>query len=148
MQGDPLGIDHGPRYEFTHGTRAKVDRRACAECHTDSYCATCHDSLQKPIHGSTPQELFDFVDNVMSPKHHAIQAARNINQCIACHREESCLRCHSALSRTLPGNRSVNPHPAGFGGRCRALKQANDRACLKCHDTTNPMDPMNTGDCK
>jgi len=183
MQGDPLGLDHGPRYEFTHGTRAKVDRRACAECHTDSYCATCHDSLQKPIsvhpndyitlhptqarmdslqcdachryqsfcaachervgigkdsdpslrarnlkvHGDYEEWV-----NIGGPRHHAIAAARNLNQCIACHREESCLQCH-ATRTVLPTSRATNPHPSGFGARCRALRQANDRGCLKCH---------------
>ena len=190
MQGDPLGLDHGPRYELTHGTRAKLDRRVCAECHTDSYCATCHDSLQKPIsvhpndfitlhpvqakmdslqcdschryqsfcaachervgigmssdptlrarnvtvHGNTPQEIADFVDGIpTNPRHHAIAAARNINQCISCHREESCLKCHSSRSKLPTAPRSVNPHPDGFAGRCRTLVQANDRGCLKCH---------------
>jgi hypothetical protein len=179
MQGDPLGLDHGPRYEFTHGTRAKLDRRTCGDCHTDSYCATCHDSLQKPIsvhpndfitlhplqakmdslqcdachryqsfcaschervgiglnsdptlrarnmgvHGDAT-EFNDFVNN-RGPRHHAIAAARNINQCIACHREESCTKCHTSASR--PQSQSINPHPSGFGSRCRALRAANDR---------------------
>jgi hypothetical protein len=187
IQGDPLGLDHGPRYEFTHGTRAKVDRRACAECHTDSYCATCHDSLQKPIsvhpndyitlhpvqakqdslqcdachryqsfcaachervgiglssdptlrarnlavHG-TGADFQAFV-NQPGPKHHAIAASRNINQCIACHREESCTKCHA--TRELSPTGGTNPHPSGFGKRCRALYQANSRSCMKCHTT-------------
>lgn len=184
MQGDPLGLDHGPRYEQTHGTRAKLDRRTCAECHTDSYCATCHDSLQKPLSvhpndfitlhpvqakmdslacdschryqsfcaachervgigmSSDPTlrarnlsvhgDAFEFVENVSSPRHHAFAAVRNLNACISCHREESCTKCHAATS-AVPSSRGINPHPAGFGGRCRAMRQANDRGCSKCH---------------
>ncbi|HEY0093551.1 MAG TPA: cytochrome c3 family protein, partial [Archangium sp.] len=48
MQGNPLGLDHGPRYEFTHGSRASVDRQTCMSCHAESYCQSCHDALQKP----------------------------------------------------------------------------------------------------
>ncbi|MBL8951002.1 MAG: cytochrome C [Myxococcaceae bacterium] len=185
MQGDPLGLDHGPRFELTHGTRAKLDRRACADCHTDSYCATCHDSLQKPIsvHPNDyitlhpTQARMDslqcdschryqsfcaachervgigmsadptlrarnlqvhseaFKNGRGSPEHHGIAASRNINQCIACHREESCTKCHA--STTVPGSQIVNPHPNGFGSRCRALRQANDRGCAKCHTTAD-----------
>jgi hypothetical protein len=183
MQGDPLGLDHGPRYEFTHGTRAKVDRRTCGECHTDGYCATCHDSLQKPlsvhpndyitlhpiqakmdslqcdachrfqsfcaachervgigmdsdptlrarnlkVHGN----YNEWVQNTMSPNHHSVAAARDIKQCMSCHREESCIACHGTPA--VATKQSVDPHPVGFANRCRALAQANDRACLKCH---------------
>jgi hypothetical protein len=181
-QGDPLGLDHGPRYEFTHGTRAKVDRKACAECHTDSYCATCHDSLQKPLsvhpndyvtlhpvqakmdstscEGCHRLQSFcaachervgiglnadptlrarnlkvhgdyrEFVEQA-GPRHHAVAASRDLKQCIACHREETCTECHSSAS--MPKKNSVNPHPTGFAGRCRPLAAANLRACLKCH---------------
>lgn len=183
IQGDPLGLDHGPRYEFTHGTRAKVDRKTCSECHTDSYCATCHDSLQKPlsvhpndfvtlhplqakmdstaceschrfqsfcaachervgigmdsdptlrarnlkVHG----DYNEWVQSTTSPRHHAIAASRDLKQCMACHREESCLTCHATSSVSPRGG--TNPHADGFDKRCRALMQANDRACLKCH---------------
>ncbi len=42
MQGNPLGMDHGPRYEFTHGSQAAVARQTCMSCHTESSCQSCH----------------------------------------------------------------------------------------------------------
>lgn len=183
MQGDPLGLDHGPRFELTHGTRAKIDGRTCRECHTESYCATCHDSLQKPIsihpndfitlhplqargdstacdschryqsfcaachervgigfnadpslrarNLSVHGDRQEFVE-APGPKHHAIVAARDPKQCMACHREETCITCHASKS-AVPSSRATNPHGDGFAGRCRALVQANKRGCLKCH---------------
>ncbi len=33
---------HPPGYRATHGIEARLDPRACAECHTGSSCSTCH----------------------------------------------------------------------------------------------------------
>ena len=184
MQGDPFGLDHGPRFEFNHGTRAKLDRQICMECHTEGSCAQCHDSLQKPLaihpndfitlhplqarQDSTRCESChryqsfcaachersgigpdadpslrsrnirvhpDYATWVQGfgPNHHAIAASRDIKQCIACHREESCTACHAT---TALGGRQLNPHPGpngAFKNGCRAMAANNDRACLKCH---------------
>jgi hypothetical protein len=180
MQGNPLGLDHGPRYEFNHGGRAAVDRLTCLQCHNETYCQACHDSLQKPLsvhpndyitlhpvqaragsprceschraqsfcvacHERTgvgmsaaaslrPRNLKVHPDyatwvELPGPQHHGIAASRDIGSCISCHREESCMSCHSSLSP----RRQVNPHPAGFAQACKRLAGANDRACLKCH---------------
>ncbi len=183
LQGDPLGLDHGPKYELNHGTRARVDRSICLECHTETSCMQCHDGLQKPL-SVHPNDFItlhpvqarsdslecqachrfqsfcaachervglgldadptlrarnvrvhpDYNTWVLTPgpKHHAVEASRDIKQCISCHREESCMACH-ATSGVLKTSRATNPHPDGFKGVCRALASKNDRACLKCH---------------
>ncbi|MFL5318246.1 MAG: cytochrome c3 family protein [Myxococcaceae bacterium] len=183
MQGNPLGLDHGPRYEFNHGSRAAIARQECLACHTETYCATCHDSLQKPL-SVHPNDFItlhplearsnslqceschryqsfcaacheragvgqssdlnlragnvrvhpDYATWVVNlgPEHHGIAATRNLQQCIACHREESCLQCHAA--GTVAGaTRVVNPHPSDFKTKCRGMFQSNPTACLKCH---------------
>lgn len=180
MQGDPLGMDHGPRYEFTHGTRASVSRQTCTQCHSDSFCQKCHDSLQKPLsvhpndyitlhpvqartdaarceschrlqsfcaachervgvgmdadQSLRPRNVKVHPDyatwvQIPGPQHHGIVASRDIRQCEACHREETCLSCHSEKSQ----RQQVNPHPNGFASMCKKLAAANDRPCLKCH---------------
>jgi hypothetical protein len=187
IQGDPLGLDHGPRYEFTHSTRAKLDRSTCMECHNDNFCTRCHDSLQKPlsVHPNdyiTLHPLQAKMDSMVcqschrlqsfcaachersgvglnsdpnlrarnlsvhgdyaawvlfaGPNHHAIAAARDIQQCVACHREETCTACHA--TNTVPAGpagqgRIVDPHPPGFQGLCKNLAAANSRGCQKCH---------------
>jgi hypothetical protein len=184
MQGNPLGLDHGPRYEFTHGNRASVDRQTCMSCHAESDCQSCHDALQKPLsvhpndyltlhpvqarqdtarcsschrmqsfcaacHERTgvgmdadrslrPRNVKVHPDyntwvEVPGPQHHGIVASRDLQQCASCHREESCMSCHSARSE----RRQVNPHPDGFGAMCKRAASANDRACLKCHTETS-----------
>jgi hypothetical protein len=184
MQGDPLGLDHGPRFEFTHGTRAAVSRQTCAQCHSDSFCQKCHDSLQKPLavhpndfitlhplqaradasrceschrfqsfcaacheragvgmdsdpslrpHNTKVHPDYQTWVEVLGPQHHGIAASKDIRSCTACHREESCMSCHSELSQ----RRQINPHPNGFASMCKRLAAANDRPCLKCHDESS-----------
>lgn len=182
-QGDPFSLDHGPRFELTHGKRARLDRKICLECHQEGQCMTCHDSLQKPLsahpndyitlhpvqarmdslqcdachryqsfcaacHERTgvgldadpmfrPRNLKVHPDyqawvDAPGPQHHGIAASRDIKQCIACHREESCTACHATVGAN-PQSRGKNPHPAGFAAMCRGLAERNDRGCLKCH---------------
>jgi hypothetical protein len=66
------------------------------------------------------------------PQSHSVQAKRNIRTCVSCHREESCLACHSTDPTRGP---SFSPHGPSFGrtARCRFLAARNQRACLKCH---------------
>jgi hypothetical protein len=183
QQGNPYGMDHGPRFEFNHGNRASLNRTMCQQCHAESECQQCHNALQKPLsvhpndfitlhpvqakmqvtrceachryqsfcaacHERTgvgvdanpslrPRNLSVHPDlntwvNVIGPKHHGIAASRDIRQCMSCHREDSCLTCHSDSDR-FGVLRQVNPHPTGFAQMCKALAGKNDRACLKCH---------------
>ncbi|HVE83372.1 MAG TPA: cytochrome c3 family protein [Myxococcales bacterium] len=183
--GNPLGLDHGPRFEFTHGPRAAQDRATCLACHSQNDCEKCHDGTVKPlsihpgdfitthplaVRGNVvgceschrlqsfcaacheragigmdadptllARNLLVHRDPqawagtaTVDPGHHGIAASRDLRQCISCHREESCLRCHAGdqISSRLA---TVNPHPAGFGRQCRALVARNDRPCLRCH---------------
>lgn len=181
IQGDPFGIDHGPRFDLSHGPLAALERTLCQSCHLEADCQRCHDAMQKPlsVHPNDYLTLhpiqarmdslrceschryqsfclschersgvgYDadralrplnvrvhpdynaFVNDTTSPLHHGIAAARGMSQCISCHREDTCLVCHSAT-----GARKVNPHPEGFGRGCKALLSKNDRPCAKCHD--------------
>ncbi|WNG16739.1 cytochrome c3 family protein [Cystobacter fuscus] len=183
MQGDPLGLDHGPRYEFNHGNRASMDRGTCLSCHTESYCQTCHDALQKPL-SVHPNDFitlhpvqarqdstrcsschraqsfcaachersgvgqnsdrslrarnvkvhpdYNAWVEVPGPQHHGVAASRDMQSCVSCHREESCLTCHSGMT-----GRQINPHPDGFSAACKRVAASNDRACLKCHTESN-----------
>jgi hypothetical protein len=83
------------------------------------------------------RDAFGGVIMTPSPSSHSFQARRNIRACASCHREESCLECHSTdMSRTA----NVNPHGIGFADsmRCQALSARNRRACLKCHTLGSP----------
>jgi hypothetical protein len=72
------------------------------------------------------------------------RAQRNIRSCVSCHREQTCLECHTAFGAgATPSIKSqftgANPHPPDWAGsaRCKALVARNKRVCLKCHPQTS-----------
>lgn len=136
MQGDPLGLDHGPRYEFTHGSRAAVDRSTCMSCHAESYCQTCHDGLQKPL-SVHPNDFITL---------HPVQARQDSTRCSSCHRAQSfCVACHErsgvgqSADRSLR-SRNVKVHPdynlwvETPGPQHHGLAASRDmQSCVSCH---------------
>ena len=142
---------HPSDYVSLHGIDARRNTPDCSACHrTQSFCVGCHQRTGvapdpaggvpgvragNPFGTGTGLKTFHppgWVVDGGSQSGHAQQARRNIRTCVSCHREESCLACHSADPTRGPG---VSPHGPGFGGtaRCRALSARNQRACLKCH---------------
>lgn len=136
MQGNPFGLDHGPRYEFTHGTRAALDRQMCSECHAENECQSCHDSLQKPL-SVHPNDFITL---------HPIQARTDATKCDSCHRAQSfCAACHervgvgmNAASSFRPLNARVHPDydlwVKSFGPQHHAVAASRDiQQCMACH---------------
>ncbi|MFZ5469146.1 MAG: cytochrome c3 family protein [Myxococcota bacterium] len=135
-QGNPFGIDHGPRYELTHGTRAALDRKICSECHAERDCQTCHDSLQKPL-AVHPN------DYVLL---HPVQARMDSTKCDSCHRAQSfCTACHERSGLSMDADRTLRPrnvkiHPdyqqwvEVLGPQHHAIVAARDiKQCMACH---------------
>lgn len=141
---------HGGDFVSRHGLEARRNQLDCASCHRQqTFCLGCHERLgvvdhaslpgRPPLSGFAPVTARRFHPDGWSspsagPGHHAYEAQRNLRTCTSCHREESCLQCHSALSGG-PLGISANPHPASWttGGRCQSLAARNPRVCLKCH---------------
>ncbi|HLL02966.1 MAG TPA: cytochrome c3 family protein [Myxococcaceae bacterium] len=136
MQGNPLGMDHGPRFEFNHGTRASVARQTCMKCHSDSYCQQCHDSLQKPL-SVHPNDYITL---------HPVQARADSPRCESCHRAQSfCAACHERTGVGMDANPSLRPrntkvHPDYatwvdiLGPQHHGIAASRDmRSCTSCH---------------
>jgi hypothetical protein len=144
---------HPSDYESLHGVDARRNTPDCSTCHRlQSFCVGCHQRTgvtadpEGGLPGHKPNNPFGTGTQVKTfhppgwareealgpPSGHAEQARRNIRSCVSCHREESCLTCHSA--DPIRGM-AVSPHGPGFWGtaRCKALSSKNRRACLKCH---------------
>jgi hypothetical protein len=140
MQGNPFGLDHGPRFEFNHGTRASTDRQTCMQCHAESECQQCHNSLQKPlsIHPN------DYITT------HPLQARIDSPRCEGCHRLQSfCAACHERTGVGLNADpsfrsRNVRVHPnydqwvsCATGASCpqhHGIAASRDiRQCISCH---------------
>ncbi len=136
IQGDPLGIDHGPRYEFTHGTRAKLDQQICMECHGQNECQSCHDAIQKPL-AVHPNDYITL---------HPVQARQDFPKCESCHRYQSfCAACHERVGIGMdadpnlrPRNVRVHPDYNTFvnipGPQHHAVLASRDiKQCISCH---------------
>jgi hypothetical protein len=139
---------HPGDYLLTHPIDARRGRPDCSACHRyESFCVGCH---EREGLGTRALSAFDASDPTrqfhpagwatagVGPNRHAQEARRNISSCASCHREEDCLKCHTAE----PGNMvRASPHPAGWRGsaRCRALDRGNRRMCLRCHITQDEL---------
>ncbi|HVE85635.1 MAG TPA: cytochrome c3 family protein [Myxococcales bacterium] len=146
----PLSV-HPADWISLHPLQARGQMLRCESCHRlQSFCAACHERSgvateaagvprQIPVHGDLIAwtGLDQQRKTALDGRHHAFQAARDIRSCMSCHREETCLKCHSQVDPKglLSGARGIDPHPPGFAAVCRRLAAANDRACLQCHST-------------
>jgi hypothetical protein len=133
---------HPGDYVMTHAVDARRGTPDCSACHRlESFCVACHErsglgtraaskfSAQDPARMFHPPGWASAAQG--GPNRHAGEARRNLQQCTSCHREEDCLRCHSAQ----PGALHASPHPTSWRGsaQCRALDRGNRRMCLRCH---------------
>lgn len=152
---------HPSDYVSLHGVDARRNTPDCSSCHrAQTFCLGCHQRLgvsadpEGGQRGQQPRNPFgtgtglkqfhppgwvqgDGAGAGGASSGHATQARRNIRSCVSCHRESSCLDCHS----TDPTRgAAVSPHGPAFGAssRCRALAARNQRACLKCHASGSP----------
>lgn len=141
----PLTI-HAADYILTHPPEARRDDPQCSKCHRlQTFCRDCH--LRSGVTAAVNTGLgfrdaanagglanfhsATFKGDVTSPDHHMYEARRNLRQCVGCHEENDCLRCHATLARG--GSSSNSPHPGGFERVCGRILKVNDRACRKCH---------------
>ncbi len=143
--GDPLGLDHGQRYDRMHALVAPGHREQCLACHSDRQCLACHDGTTKraAIHPG------DFVST------HAVPARADEPHCDACHRRQSfCIACHERVGvgaeapafqvqghRVHPANWAQN-HGAQAArniGQCASCHR--EEGCLQCHATTGTPTP-------
>jgi hypothetical protein len=148
----PLSF-HGNDYVSIHAIDARKWSMNCNGCHREqTFCLGCHERVgvvdrqtaAAPNAGDVARPARRFhppydkwVLPPRTPDHHAWQAERNMRQCVSCHRQETCLECHSTPGgpRGAGAAFNANPHPPGFAGSraCSAMASRNGRVCLKCH---------------
>ena len=141
----PLSL-HAADYILTHPPEARRDDPQCSKCHRlQTFCRDCH--LRSGVTAVTDTGLgfrdaanagglasfhsATFKGDVVSPDHHMYEARRNLRQCVGCHQESDCVRCHATLESG--GSSLRSPHPADFERNCRRILKVNDRPCRKCH---------------
>jgi hypothetical protein len=145
---------HSNDWLSLHAVAGRQDDPRCTSCHqTQSFCVPCHQ--RTGVAQSGPYDNFAgrgrlhppkavWSDGPRTARHHAIEAQRNLASCVSCHVERDCTVCHATAARGGPGTGfggvgpGTNPHPAGFGQRCRIALEKNPRPCLVCHASSDP----------
>lgn len=116
-----------------HPKQAYANSFDCTSCHRlDTFCRDCHKRFSVRIDRFPEDRNFHIPGWPafrVTENHHSLFAKRNIQPCMACHREEDCMQCHATIRRKGFG---VNPHPTNFD-RAGTIKRANKKVCLKCH---------------
>jgi hypothetical protein len=138
---------HDANYLLVHATEAKRGRPDCSACHrAQTFCTGCHERSGLGMRGRTEFSRFDpqrqfhpsgWASEAIGANLHAAVARRNVSACASCHRDDDCIRCHSAEPSAL----KISPHPPGWRGstRCEMLDRGNRRMCLRCHITQDEL---------
>ena len=132
---------HVGNYLQVHAFEARRGTPDCSACHrAANYCVACHErsgvgTRAAPAFGNGEGQRafhpFGWAGAIGDRNLHATEARRNLATCASCHRDNDCIRCHSAQ----PGSMQATPHPRGWRNstQCEALDQRNRRMCLRCH---------------
>lgn len=123
---DPTSGFHPLNFVLRHGAEAFAAPTECADCHSrEVFCRSCHERsgfaasarrTSGAFHDAQPDWLLT----------HGQAARQNLEGCVGCHRQTSCLRCHSAKA----GLR-LNPHGPGFDPS--RLTGRSTMSCGICH---------------
>jgi len=120
----------------------------CSSCHRlQSFCLSCHERVGLSSsgaaaamrqRGSFHPSATVWTTGPRGPRHHAVAARRNLSECVSCHQERDCVRCHATnslggLGALSPYGSGHSPHPPSFAANCRGYFERNPRPCLSCH---------------
>ena len=144
-----------------HSTIARLNAMdsQCATCHTEDYCAQCHDgsnltalSSKEKIGLISPRTMGNDKSQALKGQAvhdmnyrftHGIDARGKAADCQVCHQEQTfCNDCHRNGSEALGGTIPTSHEAAGFvtigvgtgGGEHARLARREIESCMSCHD--------------
>jgi len=148
---------HQGDWLHTHKLQAQqANGSACAQCHMERFCADCHSGVDNQVKVSVkyPAEVGrEFIHRGDWVSRHPVDAERDPQPCLSCHRINSCTDCHERSGvRYVVGGRSPfgTSHPygaeiatSGHGiashPENRSIIRHNIVACASCHDGDTPV---------
>jgi hypothetical protein len=123
----------------THGSEAA--REACATCHTQNDCRSCHIAPVPPVLETLPAREQVVAPGVGVMPHppsshgsvffldvHSGLAASDAGYCGTCHDDSFCVSCHAGPS-------DGGYHPAGFVAQHSAYAFGRNAECANCHSS-------------
>lgn len=121
---------HAADFVERHAADVFTSSADCQTCHnTQRFCLECHRRTGLAA-GSGMSAAFH-TGQAMWILSHGQAARTGMESCAACHQQNDCVRCHSAV-----GGWGVNPHRPGF--RANAIGGRNSASCRWCHLGTPP----------
>jgi len=116
---------HAANFVERHAVEVFASAADCQSCHnTERFCRDCHSSTGIAADGRMRAAFHTGKANwILS---HGQAARTGMESCASCHRQNDCIRCHSASSGW-----GVNPHRAGFRANLRG--EQNSASCRWCH---------------
>lgn len=124
---------HQTDYVARHAEDAFTRETDCASCHqAQAFCVSCHRNVGAARTGAPNAAFHDNRADWMLV--HSRAARRSIETCASCHRQEDCLKCHSAA-----GYARIQPHPAGMD--LSRFQSKNPGVCRLCHTGGPPPVP-------
>lgn len=105
----PWRVTHGVNWQQTHGMG---DLNTCKTCHSEDYCAACH-NMPLP-HAQT--FLSTHGQDVLSRDN-------GDEDCLVCHKGSACENCHGLEM----------PHPDNFAKEHSVIAKKDSEVCARCH---------------
>lgn len=156
----PDHLEAGFRKNHRELTRLGALETSCSTCHTQSFCAECHDGAALMRFGKgawmadpTPRvfpgnrsgtQTIQMVHDLNYRFTHGIDAKSKSSECYTCHSaQEFCSECHETGDNiTAHGAKPAWHLGAGFttlgvgsgGGRHAQLARRDIESCVACHD--------------
>ena len=116
---------HVANFVERHAASVFAGSGNCQSCHsTETFCRDCH--AQSGVASGPGMNAAFHTGQPMWVLSHGQAARRGIEACASCHRQNDCMRCHSAV-----GGWRVNPHGPGFPAS--RLSGRNAESCQWCH---------------
>jgi hypothetical protein len=116
---------HPVNFVARHGAEAFATETECSTCHSsEAFCRDCHEGIGFAQGGRSGAAYHDATDSWLIG--HGRAARQDMEACVTCHQQSSCLRCHSAKD----GWR-VNPHGPDFDPD--RVADRSEQSCAICH---------------
>jgi hypothetical protein len=116
---------HNANFVERHAADVFTNAADCQTCHsTQRFCLDCH--RRTGIAAGAPMNAAFHNGQATWILSHGQAARTGMESCASCHRQNDCVRCHSAT-----GGWGVNPHRPGF--QASALGARNSASCRWCH---------------
>lgn len=133
-------FSHRGNFLKEHPLAARPSSATCAECHEQAFCADCHGKTGAVRVDEKLPERVDraFIHRADFVGRHTVEARVDSASCLRCHGASFCQACHQNHGLTPGQDRTLNPHPPGFGwtgSGAHAREARRDIVrCAACHD--------------